>query len=94
NGPCSIRVIEGAVTPRTCPARLMRVHILVSITSRFKLDLCLLDDYTVSFRTPRFMRACSSADFTQSRVLRRNQMSVSIMPFWRYKRWTVAYLAR
>ncbi|KIK42804.1 hypothetical protein CY34DRAFT_753095 [Suillus luteus UH-Slu-Lm8-n1] len=29
----------------------MRVHILVSITSRFKLDLCLLDDYMISFKT-------------------------------------------
>ncbi|KIK42776.1 hypothetical protein CY34DRAFT_752330 [Suillus luteus UH-Slu-Lm8-n1] len=37
----------------------MRAHILVSIASRFKLDLCLLDDYMISFKTPRFVHACS-----------------------------------
>ncbi|KAG2742432.1 hypothetical protein P692DRAFT_20217937 [Suillus brevipes Sb2] len=41
DGPCSIRSIEGVVTPRACPAKPKRVHILVSITPR--LDLCEID---------------------------------------------------
>ncbi|KAG2739198.1 hypothetical protein P692DRAFT_20403514 [Suillus brevipes Sb2] len=37
DGPCSTRVIEGAVTPRVCTARPKRVHIFVSIPSRLDL---------------------------------------------------------
>jgi hypothetical protein len=122
--PCSIRVIEEAVTPRACPARPKRAQILVSITLRL--------DLWISFRTLQFMQACSKDtskialemaaeiakdwnfpglhvvacvilvckffnikiyfdDFlfmrtailtsTLSRVLRRDQISVSILPF-------------
>jgi hypothetical protein len=42
DGFCSIRVIEGAVTPRACPARPRMAHMLQVVSIASHLDLCYI----------------------------------------------------
>ncbi|KAG1767389.1 hypothetical protein EDD22DRAFT_303075 [Suillus occidentalis] len=70
DGPCSIRVIEGAVTPRACPARPKR---------NFSIYYTRLQR-----EHPKIVLEMSCRHRDRQRGSR----------FWRYKRWTMVYLAR
>ncbi|KAG2749807.1 hypothetical protein P692DRAFT_20731436, partial [Suillus brevipes Sb2] len=92
DGPCSIRVIEGAVTPRTCTARPKWVHIINSSIYASLQQEHLGNRIGISCRNRQRLELswsssrCTAILTSQLRVLRRDQISVSIVLFWRHKR--------
>ncbi|KIK34460.1 hypothetical protein CY34DRAFT_642934 [Suillus luteus UH-Slu-Lm8-n1] len=96
DGPWSIRSIEGAVTPRACTARPKGVHnfSIYASLQREQPKIALEISRRHRQRLTLSWFSSSRMHYTESRVSRRGQMSVSIIPFWRHRRWTVVYLAR
>ncbi|KAG2748031.1 hypothetical protein P692DRAFT_20738228, partial [Suillus brevipes Sb2] len=100
DGPCSTRVIEKAVTPQTCTAKsnfyLFQSHHAYTCNS---LIYASLQQEHLGNRIGNSCRNRQRLELSWSHrnthfILRRDQICGPSCRFWRYKRWTVVYLAR